>query len=255
MTVSQAMEKYPKIQDQIISENLIKLSSKEYLVKGSIRNWIKDYYSVVGAGAGDVMKISGYIYHSQNAKNTSSTEKQKLSIILKSLTNNEPVVVDADKKEIVFDIRESANDTVSPQEGVSTGVENNKQENKLKEKKETLPKENIIKNSNYSIGNQNSLNDRGIKKEQKTQDPPKNINHVRGNSFNLRSDYFEKSNSKKEGVMSKLLGKKNRKNENRKKENKEDNIKFSTPQELPVEKEQKKEKQKDNFFGTIKPID
>lgn len=211
MPLTQAMEKYPKVQEQLISDNLIKLKNKDYLVKGSVRNWIKDYYNVVGAGNKDIMKRSSYIYHGQNSKDLSENEKSKLSIILKALEDNSVVSVDKNKEEIIFDVKDS------------------KKENFSDIKKEQVQNSVYENKTQVSFGN-DSENSRVQSRDQEVENrnPSPKINQIKGNRFNLKSDHFESS-----------------------KEDNEDNIKFSTPQQFPVEKE----KSEKNNFGHISSIE
>ncbi|MDX9856043.1 MAG: hypothetical protein WCZ08_02060 [Parcubacteria group bacterium] len=240
LTLMQAIEKYPEIQDQIISEGLLKLQGKENLVKGSIRNWIRDYYNTVGAGNTDLMKRSSYIYYSQNSKNISNAEKQKLSVILKSLDENVPLEVDLMKKEIVFKESASARRPVKNFTGdIKKNIQKNYEREDIYESKDENPNR---------IGSGGDVR------------PAKNkarINQVQGNRFNLKSDYFGKSGKKSD--LSEELSRREREGLLRDggASDTEDNVKFSTPQQFPYEKEIKEEdkgKNRSDFLRRIRPI-
>jgi len=221
MIITQAMEKYPRINDQLISNNLIKVGSLSNMVKGSVRNWIKDYYSVVGAGNKDVMKRSSYVYHSQNAKLLNDVEKGRLLALLKSLEENFPIFVDSAKEEIIFDPKKV----------------------KVNNDKSNVRKPKIIfgdEAENNSHDNLSSNESNNVAK----------INHIQGNRFNLRSDHFEDfKEDKKIGITEKLLGKKQGELSSVV-TNDDENIKFSSPQQLSVEKENNLK----SDYRNIKPI-
>ena len=105
--LSKALEKYPKIREQLLSRRMIKTLGQPYPVKGTIGNWIKDYHSVVGAGNYDIMKRSRYLYNSENAKSLNSEERQKLASLVKALDENFLVTVNPEKEEIIFEIEKN----------------------------------------------------------------------------------------------------------------------------------------------------
>lgn len=102
LPLSQALQKFPALGEKLISGNPIRIKFFPGPVRPSIKNWITDYHAEVGAGSHESIERGNYLYHSENAKNLISGERQKLAVILKSLDENEPVSVDAERQEIVF---------------------------------------------------------------------------------------------------------------------------------------------------------
>jgi hypothetical protein len=172
MTIGQAMQKYPGIQEQLISEGSIRIGSQNDSVRGSVKNWIRDYHAVVGAGNKDIMKRSSYAYHGQNAKSLSDKEKQKLLFIMKSLEKNMPVTIDPNKEEIVF--------STGGDMDIANKLENNKKEKQIE-------KITFIRDGEK----QNMENDRGNFSR---------INQVQGNKFSLNSDHFNEGESSEQGA-------------------------------------------------------
>ncbi len=102
LPLSQALQKYPRLGEQAVTGSPIKLKIFPDPARPSIKNWIAEYHSVLGAGSHGTMERGNFLYHSENAKRLSFGERQKLAVILKSLDENEPVAVDGEKQEIVF---------------------------------------------------------------------------------------------------------------------------------------------------------
>lgn len=227
MNISKAMETYPEIKNQKLTSYSIEKDGQ--LVAPTIGEWIRDYHSAVGAGNRDIMKRSSYLYHSKNVKNLNVTDRQKLSAILKSLDAGLIIKVDTDKKEVIFDL--------SP-------VEN--------KGRFTMPSTNVARNTEDAISQY---------KTEKTQiirnNSPVTINHVQGNNLDLRSSYFKNENEKKSGLGF-LMSNKKRADFDNKKEviiGEEEGLKFSSPQQLPVEKESNKSTNNNDFFSKIRPIE
>lgn len=236
MTLSQAMEKYPRIEEQVISGEMGRVGSQIGSAKGSIKNWIKDYYSVVGAGNRDIMKRSSYIYHSQNAKILRAQEKQRLSFVLKSLEGNIPIMIDPNKEEIVFnretsDMRQSIRGGQVPSYGDAEQARRSKM-------------------SFYSDDEVDDIKHRSSNVNQVTRNEKTKINEVQGNRFDLKSDHFRDVTENKSGIADKLLKNKQKEDFRRASDN-EKNVRFSNPQQFSVEK---KENENSNF-GRIKPIE
>ncbi|MFA6183888.1 MAG: hypothetical protein WC682_02170 [Parcubacteria group bacterium] len=236
MTISQAMEKYPEIKMQILTS--FPIESDGQIVKPTVGNWARDYFTIVGAGNRDMMKRSSYLYHSKNVKNLNTADRQRLSNVLKSLDEGFLFRVDPSKREVIF-------------EGIAPALIKKTEAPVyarpiLEKKEETKPdyEKKIVREDEENKGTV--------------------INHVQGNSWDLKSSHFVKENNagtlignkKREDFDSINLG-----------ENNQDNIKFSSPQQLPVEKEndlgkpnfrgnQEVENERlKNFFGKIEPIE
>ena len=99
-----ALQQHPEIGEQVISSSPLRIKSFDRPVRPSIRNWLYDYTSQLGQGPHDSMQRSNYLFRSGNTKNLSSTEREKLGIILKSFDENTPLSVDTENNEVVFEV-------------------------------------------------------------------------------------------------------------------------------------------------------
>lgn len=127
MPIRDIIQQYPKIAETEITAGYIELQGSEDLEDPTIKNWLKDYISHLGYDRHSQMDRTQYIFHSENGKNLSSQDREKLGIILKSFDENIPLPVDEENGEIVFDIDQGTmiNDQITanapwPQQAPST---------------------------------------------------------------------------------------------------------------------------------------
>ncbi len=242
LTLKKALEQYPKTKEQILAEKMIKVLGKPYPVKATVENWLKDYRSVVGVDNNDVMKRSAYLYSGENARGLTENERQRLAELLKSWDEDSLLVVDKVAEKIVF--------TVDEKGMHGNNVTNFKKSNRVtyqSRKKEILRKSDVhtdnlrkVEQANFEI-NENQLSSGGTASNS-TQQRPK-IKPIQGNNWSLNSHHFEDKNKKvvtnavgekkaqeKSGLVGRLFGVK------RKEQDVDGKIRFSSSQQLPVEK-------------------
>jgi len=135
MTIAQALEKYPALRRKSLTSLPVEINRIN--VNPTIENWISDYFATVGAGNRDVMKRSSYLYHSKNAKGLNMVDRQKLSLVLKSLDEGFLLDIDVDRGEIIFDLTQSEtrNNFVS---------ETNSKRNNIIDYKKTAPQKSEV---------------------------------------------------------------------------------------------------------------
>jgi hypothetical protein len=109
----QALEKFPRINDQQVTGNRLKIRSEKEAVRGSVRNWLRSYRDSVGARKHSAIERGQFLFQSENTKKLSFQEREKVSIILKSFDENETLAVNTDKQEIVFPVMASPQQTSS----------------------------------------------------------------------------------------------------------------------------------------------
>lgn len=102
ITLSQALSEYPKLGEQNITGNQIRIKSFPVPARPSIKNWIADYHDQMGAGKHSPIDRGKYLFHSENGKSLSSIERQRLGIVLKSLDEQIVVTIDPEKQAVVF---------------------------------------------------------------------------------------------------------------------------------------------------------
>jgi hypothetical protein len=101
--VKEALHKFPKLGEQAVTAGAIKLKQFDQPVRPSVRNWLYDYTSQLGQTGHSSMDRTTYVFRSDNAKNLSSPEREKLAIILKSFDENSPLPIDGQRQEVVFE--------------------------------------------------------------------------------------------------------------------------------------------------------
>ncbi len=100
--VSQAISTYPKVGEQLITSGMIKLKIFPQPVRPSIKNWIEDYRSIMGAERHGMMERGNYLFHSENAKRITFEERKKLAEILRSLDEGIALKIDSSNQQVIF---------------------------------------------------------------------------------------------------------------------------------------------------------
>lgn len=103
LAVKEALRKFPNLGEQPVTMSPIKLKQFDHPVRPSVRNWLYDYTMQLGQTGHSSMDRTNYLFRSDNAKNLSSPERDKLAIILKSFDENALLPIDGKRQEIVFE--------------------------------------------------------------------------------------------------------------------------------------------------------
>jgi len=114
LSLSEALLKYPKVGEQNITTDQIKLKYFPTLVRPSVKNWITDFHDAMGAGKHSPIDRGNFLFHSENGKKLSSTDRQKLGTILKSLDEQTLLTIDGETQIIVFENVQQENTRVIP---------------------------------------------------------------------------------------------------------------------------------------------
>ncbi len=109
ITIETALNKYPNIEEQLISSAPLKLRISPEPMRPTVKNWISDYHEQMGPGKHGTFDRGNYLFHSENTKALSSVERQKVSTILKSLDENTLLTIDPEKQEVVFEADSDSN--------------------------------------------------------------------------------------------------------------------------------------------------
>lgn len=252
LNLVEALNKYPKLGEQEVSVNLLKLRYLPQPVRPSIKNWITDFHDNMGAGKHGAVDRGNYIFHSENGRKLTPAERQKLSLILKSLDENSPLAVDPEAQKIIFQEKNSFQAGFSGRSNIAGGY------GRGEEQKDIFQRSDWLKP--MSQGFFSSRKNEALKKEIPKEESPKNEN--------TRSDYAIKKESysqiqetkpnidirsKEEADQqeSRLSATNNNYSPNFRnvatisfppkqkiaEENQEEKLSFSSPQKLPAEKE------------------
>lgn len=98
----QALEKFPRVNDQQLTRERIKVRSEKDTVRGTVRNWLRAYRDVVGARQHTAIERGSFLFQSENAKNLSTQERDRVGVLLKSLDENEVLQINPERQEISF---------------------------------------------------------------------------------------------------------------------------------------------------------
>lgn len=130
LPIMKALEKYEKLGSQLISDRNIVLKNFTQPVVGNIKNWLEDYFSKVGTGAHGAIQRSEFLFNSENARNLTIEQRNRLSLILRSYDTGENLAIKKEEQEVVFEECANADEisslpakkSVSPIPSVSNAV-------------------------------------------------------------------------------------------------------------------------------------
>lgn len=105
--LSEGVKKYPELGEQLITSNYIRLKMFPEPVRPSLKNWITDYTFNLGHGTHDTMMRGSYLFHAENTKSLSSSDRERLGYVLKALDENMTVELGANTKQLIFPKMES----------------------------------------------------------------------------------------------------------------------------------------------------
>lgn len=101
--IENLIKKFPKVADQAITKEPIKLLFNGEWVKPTVNNWLADYRAYAGVGQHEVNERSDYLLRSANVQNLSPEEREKLGLLLRSYDERFVLPFSATKQELVFD--------------------------------------------------------------------------------------------------------------------------------------------------------
>lgn len=106
--ILQALSKYENLGNQLITRERIKIKTQGESVRPSLFYWLKYYRDELGIGQHNSVERGNFLFRSENGKNLSSEERERVNLILKSIEENLPLTIDTKRQEIVFPVFEGA---------------------------------------------------------------------------------------------------------------------------------------------------
>ena len=100
-----ALAEYPKLNEQLITNEKIRLKSQLDLVRPNLANWIRYYRDELGIGFHDQVTRGKFLFQSENGKKLSGDERERINLILKSLEEEFPIDINSEQNSIVFPVR------------------------------------------------------------------------------------------------------------------------------------------------------
>jgi len=162
-SVMSAIAQYSQLGEQLITSSPIKLKIFPQPVRPSIKNWIEDYRSAMGAQRHGTMERGNYLFHSENTKNLVSGDRKKLAEVLRSLDEDVALKVDPERQEIVFQQEESHSSvrqedkiSNSPNHLISNKIPNTQIPNKIPDTKYQIPDTSMHFSSPHTLPNEKS---------------------------------------------------------------------------------------------------
>ena len=98
----QALPKYENLGNQLITGGRIKVKSQAEPVRPSLFYWLKYYRDELGIGQHSSVERGDFLFRSENGKKLSGEERERISLILKSVEENLPLSIDPKNQEIIF---------------------------------------------------------------------------------------------------------------------------------------------------------
>ncbi len=102
LSIEKALEKYPKIKEQLLTDEPLRIAGQVRPRPGTVENWITDYRLAVGAGKHTAIERGNYLFHGVNTKRLSDQERRRVAIVLKSLDENVLLSIDPEEEKIIF---------------------------------------------------------------------------------------------------------------------------------------------------------
>ncbi len=104
MTLDEALEKYPKINDQPVVNGDIFDKKENRYVLASVRNFLNDYIHMAGAHKHSNLERAKYISESSNVKLLDEEEKERVRLLCRAYDEGIRLVVDKKSKQIVWQL-------------------------------------------------------------------------------------------------------------------------------------------------------
>jgi len=102
INLNEALQKYPEINEQLITSEMIKIQNNPKSVRPSVKNWLADYFFNLGNESHDSIQRGKYLFQSLNGKKLSNIDRQRLAFILKAQDENSSLRIDLTSKKILF---------------------------------------------------------------------------------------------------------------------------------------------------------
>ncbi|PIU09184.1 MAG: hypothetical protein COZ85_03340 [Candidatus Moranbacteria bacterium CG_4_8_14_3_um_filter_34_16] len=116
LSLFDAIKEYPEINEQLVTEDMIKIKKYPEPARPSVKNWIFDYTSNLGYESHKATVRGEYLFRNENAKKLNFFDRQKLAFLLNAFDEKGLVMVDKEEKKIVFPSSQDRGKDISSQE-------------------------------------------------------------------------------------------------------------------------------------------
>ncbi len=105
LSILKAIAEYPRLNDQLITNEKIKVKGQSEPQRPSLANWIRYYRDELGVGFHDQVLRGRFLFQSENGKRLSNEERERINLVLKSIEEDFPLDIDIEQGGIVFPSR------------------------------------------------------------------------------------------------------------------------------------------------------
>lgn len=100
-----ALAEYPRLNEQLITAEKIRIKSQPEPARPNLANWIRYYRDELGIGFHDQVTRGKFLFQSENGKKLSADERERIHLVLKSLEEEFPLEINGEQGTIVFPVR------------------------------------------------------------------------------------------------------------------------------------------------------
>lgn len=108
LALLKAITEYPRLNDQLMTNEKIKVKGQPEPQRPSLANWIRYYRDELGVGFHDQVLRGRFLFQSENGKRLSNEERERINLILKSIEEDFPLDIDVEQGVIIFPTRSAA---------------------------------------------------------------------------------------------------------------------------------------------------
>lgn len=104
LPILKALATYPELHYQRITHEKIVMKGEREPVPPTIRNWLRVYRDAVGVGRHSTVERGQFLFQNENTKTLSASDREVLALLVKSLEEEDLLLIDTEKKTILFQV-------------------------------------------------------------------------------------------------------------------------------------------------------
>jgi hypothetical protein len=113
-----ALAKYPRLGDQVLTSEKIKLRQSVEPARPTLTNWLKVYRDDLGIGKHDAASRAQFLFEGVNTKTLSSAERDHIHTLIRSLEDDEALLLDVRQQTIIFPATAEPKQQSAPRQGM-----------------------------------------------------------------------------------------------------------------------------------------
>lgn len=258
MPLPEALKEIPEIGEQLLTSEKIHILSFPEPVRPSLKNWLADYTSFFGYAKHSPIEMGNYLFHSENTKKLTSSDRQKLTYILKAFNDETPVNINKTLKQVVFPTMTNQIPNNQIQTPVAQQIRNNQQDarykiqdtNNIQTTNSNFP--NKFEDANYQIQDTNrKIQTPAPQQIRNSNIEARNNNQIQNPNFsNMRA---QQTSEQEMGRMQQTPNLQNALPQTTNQEPPTERLTFSSPHTLPYEQKKEMPEEKPYFSAPVAP--